>query len=392
MFESLRIKVDPKLPEAIYYQIAESLEKWIRDAEIPPDSKLPGMKALSEMAGVSGMTVERALKKLIDDGVCYRRPKRGTFVGDWDNSMRKLRRVCGILHCDDELEELGILESDQVAGPVYRGIKKEAFENGMEVIFLSEESLPFYLNNSEFEFNRVVMLGYRKLEPAASLARNFPGVPFVFVNYRPKNFETMPKNVYGVFSDDFAGGFEAGEELLRRGHRDLAVITVSITDSNYDRRVDGIRNALLVNGTSWKDDFLHTDEALFDPSIKDQLGMAHGLTEIILRERPEVSAIFCVNDIIASGVVDQLRLMGVQRVEVVGYDNAYPFLSIDRGFSTLRIDYERIGRRSIEVLTKRDIKYPKELRLPPVFLKRFCSDSYICESEEEGGTKTLSAG
>lgn len=64
----------------LYQQLAQSLRAHIDDGGIKPGGALPSERDLSEMAGLSRVTVRKGIKQLIDEGVVIRKQGSGTFV------------------------------------------------------------------------------------------------------------------------------------------------------------------------------------------------------------------------------------------------------------------------------------------------------------------------
>jgi GntR family transcriptional regulator len=66
--------------DPLYRQIAEDLERQIASGALPPGSKLPSEKALTERHDASRNTVREALKWLATSGKVVSKPGQGTFV------------------------------------------------------------------------------------------------------------------------------------------------------------------------------------------------------------------------------------------------------------------------------------------------------------------------
>lgn len=64
----------------LYLQLARSLRQHISDGGIRPGSALPSERDLSEMAGLSRVTVRKGIEQLIKEGVLIRKQGSGTFV------------------------------------------------------------------------------------------------------------------------------------------------------------------------------------------------------------------------------------------------------------------------------------------------------------------------
>lgn len=64
----------------LYLQLARSLREHISSGDIGPGGALPSERDLSEMAGMSRVTVRKAIEQLIEEGVLVRKQGSGTFV------------------------------------------------------------------------------------------------------------------------------------------------------------------------------------------------------------------------------------------------------------------------------------------------------------------------
>jgi DNA-binding GntR family transcriptional regulator len=67
-------------PEYIYRRVADHLAARIAAGEFPPDSMLPGERALAEAYGVALGTIRRAIEELTGRGLVVVLPAKGTFV------------------------------------------------------------------------------------------------------------------------------------------------------------------------------------------------------------------------------------------------------------------------------------------------------------------------
>jgi GntR family histidine utilization transcriptional repressor len=72
------LKLDGQGP--LYEQIRRALARPILDGRWTPGVKLPSEHELTTLTGASRMTVNKALHRMVDDGLIVRRRKAGTFV------------------------------------------------------------------------------------------------------------------------------------------------------------------------------------------------------------------------------------------------------------------------------------------------------------------------
>ena len=67
------------------YKIKDS----IRNFEV--DTKVHGERTYAEELGISYMTVRKAVENLVDDGVLYKIPRKGTYVASRKAMARKTK-------------------------------------------------------------------------------------------------------------------------------------------------------------------------------------------------------------------------------------------------------------------------------------------------------------
>jgi DNA-binding LacI/PurR family transcriptional regulator len=132
--------------------------------------------------------------------------------------------------------------------------------------------------------------------------------------------------------------------------------------------VDGLKQALGDNGVKLEAENM----ILFKKSgAEDNRDLGRRLAaDFFSGGAKDISAVFSPNDLIAAGVSDYLREAGINGVELCGYDNALPWISKDCGFSTVAVDYEKIGARAVSPMSKPSARAPKIVRVPPKLIPR----------------------
>lgn len=75
-----RLVIDPHGPEPSYKQLADLLRARITSGEIGPREPLPSITYLTGETGLAVGTVRRAIAVLVEEGLAYTVPGRGTFA------------------------------------------------------------------------------------------------------------------------------------------------------------------------------------------------------------------------------------------------------------------------------------------------------------------------
>jgi LacI family transcriptional regulator, galactose operon repressor len=114
--------------------------------------------------------------------------------------------------------------------------------------------------------------------------------------------------------DHAAGGEIAVNHLLGLGHRELALVTAEAEPEPCRERRSGAERQLRQGAASMV--------TLYQPTLTATAGQhaAHRLLDL----RPAPSAVFCANDLLAIGVVNELMRLGVKvpaEMAVIGYDD-----------------------------------------------------------------------
>lgn len=98
-----------------YYEIEQALRARIVDLE--PDAPLPSDAQLCREFGVSRMTARNAVQRLVQDGLVYRLPGRGTFVADYGTH----RHAGNLTNFTDEMRRRGHTPNSRL---LERGIRQ----------------------------------------------------------------------------------------------------------------------------------------------------------------------------------------------------------------------------------------------------------------------------
>lgn len=73
--------LDKTSPQPLYEQIKQYILERIESGEYAPNTKLPSERQLSDRFDVSRLTVSKAIKQMVQEGMLYTQIGKGTYVG-----------------------------------------------------------------------------------------------------------------------------------------------------------------------------------------------------------------------------------------------------------------------------------------------------------------------
>ncbi len=205
--------------------VYEGLSDQISDMK--SGDRMPTVRQLMQDFGVSQLTVMQALGQLESDGILTREPGQGYFVRDAGKADTDLLRIC-------------FMASDWPSKPVSE----------------LEEMLKTLGSTAKCQISRY------NYPVGGSFPSNFPVRDYDVVALIPEVNMLTPEFIYtvgtlpvpviicwvpisevrvnSVYGDPFMTGAEAASYLIRKGHRDLAVMVSSCMDSSViQARIEG---------------------------------------------------------------------------------------------------------------------------------------------------------
>lgn len=238
--------------------------------------------------------------------------------------------------------------NDAFYGPIIAGIVDSAAEQGLEVrvdvaaAAGGDASLLRLLASSGVE--PVFLVGIDGASVVDALVD--AGRPAVIVNGMDRSMR-LPS----VSPDYHFGAWKATRHLIDLGHRDILHVTHPYRET-IRRRIDGFRNALDEAGIGF-DPARH----VFDLGAPERMSMAAGeqVLAAIDARGALPDAIFCVNDIVALGVMRALQSRGLavpEDVSVMGFDGLPVGAYAAPALASMRIDRAALGRIALALLAE----------------------------------------
>jgi LacI family gluconate utilization system Gnt-I transcriptional repressor len=170
-------------------------------------------------------------------------------------------------------------------------------------------------------------------------------------------------------------GREVAQFLMQKGYRQFAIVRAE--DERADRRTTAFQDALSQQGLA----------TAFEVNVGASRSLKSGREAMarILKERPQVEAVFCSSDLLALGVMTEARARQISvpnDVAVMGFGDV-PFVAdMVPALTTVRINGGLIGTQAAGFLIDRAEGRPVEPRIVDVGFS-------IVERESTGLVKTL---
>ncbi|MGB2078578.1 MAG: LacI family DNA-binding transcriptional regulator [Vibrio sp.] len=185
------------------------------------------------------------------------------------------------------------------------------------------------------------------ITPAAQTqAENFElilnqGIPLIQL-MRQVDHEQVP----AVLADNYQGMYQAGLHLIEHGHTQIAFVGGDLDLSDYQQRLAGAKAAL------------QQHQLTFNPSWICATGTnrASGREAVrtLFSQQIRPTAILCFSDIVAYGVLSELREQGLHAgkdIAVVGFDNLSDSKLLSPPLSTVNVETKSLAQKTCHLLT-----------------------------------------
>lgn len=267
---------------------------------------------IAKLANVSAATVSRALanNEKISAASRERIQKIAEELGYRPNLVARNLRQKSSLMIGLILDDV----SDELSGFIARGVEDEARKNGFSVLLWNiQHELDSELAALDF-FTNLKLDGVILADTTLNAVEEFPHLkmPTVLINRTGSEEES----IHNVLTDDYAGGYDATEYLLKLNHKKIAFINGPFDWHASAKRLNGYYDALRDHHVEPRAEFVkHGD-------WYEESGYRLAKEILLLDDRP--TAIFASSDMIAIGVMDAAKELGLkipEDISIMGYDN-----------------------------------------------------------------------
>lgn len=240
-----------KMP--LYKQIQETIRTKIIAGELRPKDRVPSEQEIMEEYKVSKITVKNALTALADEGLVIRIQGKGTFVSPQPPASADSFLSQGMESGSNTGNFIGLIIPtmktrviQQLVDHIEFYIKEAGYQLVLHITRESsqEESRAIQHLTQSSEVKGLIVFPTEDETYNESLLRlSLDKFPFVFIDRYLRNIDT-----YRVISDNFGGSYETVSMLLRKGHRQIALISPDNTNTAIEDRTLGFERACIEHG------------------------------------------------------------------------------------------------------------------------------------------------
>lgn len=353
----------------LYEQIYESLKQDIKSAKYKVGDQVPSEKELSTYYNVSTITTKKALEKLANEGLVYRKRGRGTFVAENTSEVDHVKKD---LTSEKLLFGLVLTGFDESFGnDLIASLEEASLDKGF-IILRRSLSIPSREDKVirellEYGIDGLIIIPAKaehySLEILKMVVNKFP---LVLID---RSFKRLAATT--VSTDNKQAAKMGVDHLFDLGHENIGVLIPKDNDTTaiYDR-INGIIEAfaekkIVVNRELWCSDIKSPHPT--DGDLKKDIETIKNH----LKENPEITALFALEyniALLAKRAVEQLNLRVPEDISILCFDSP-PRNTLESNFTHIEQDEEVIGRLAISKLiemqkgdfTIEDIHVPAKL-------------------------------
>ncbi|MCL2487309.1 MAG: GntR family transcriptional regulator [Oscillospiraceae bacterium] len=327
------------------YQIVMNDVKYNIARQIyPPDKALPTEAALIKQYGFSKVTVQKAMRELVREGLIYRVVGKGTFVkSDPAAGAGKLPHFFVVLSFKDS-EMFKLLQ----------GIEEVMVKNKCLFSF-------FFVNNMDGENDDLAanldafLLRLSNLEPQGIICyppnsvdglrgyQEITGkkIPLILLD---KEFRQYPVNC--VVSDNYLGMYRLTRHLIDMGHTKIGYLSFAVSfGDTVEKRREGFLQCMRDSGMIHSESQIHARSHTVEdiPAALDAL----------LADNPGLTAVVCANDIIAAICYPLLQRKGLripEDISVCAFDGYDDGQKLNPPLTAMRQDLFEMGQYAAQAM------------------------------------------
>lgn len=246
---------------------------------------------------------------------------------------------------------LGLIIPDiqnQFYSSIVRGIEDMSYGNNYAVILCNSDENPekekFYLEVLRSESVDGIILPPIRQNGKFIKDLIKSGIPVICFDRKLSS-----QSIDTVVIDNEKGGYLATSHLIELGHRDIAVITSSLSISSFEDRFKGYKHALEDHGISINENYIKKGD-----HRSSEIGKQ--LTFELLRQNPRLTSLLIMNNQMTLGALEAINEHGLAipyDISIVGFDDMEWAKAISPPITVIKQPGYEMGRRVAELFFQR---------------------------------------
>ncbi|MGG5332243.1 LacI family DNA-binding transcriptional regulator [Enterococcus sp. AZ163] len=257
--------------------------------------------------------------------------------------------------------------SEQFTSGILQVLRDKLQENGYYLIICESDhqqarEMDLLKKLNQLGVEAIVFFTANQYSPEVIKQGRYLKTPILFVD------RGLNQGYYGsILVEEEIGACKAIEWLIRRGNQKIAILTEDATTYHLNERFLGYKRALKEANLPFLVELVQKVPLTIE-------GGYHGTTQLI-HSQPDVSAIFCVDDMVALGCYQAIYDMEKQLyrdIDMVGFDGGAMTKLVRPKIRSVKQPLEQFGAILSEKI-KKVILYPNE-RITDVMLDTVFED------------------
>lgn len=351
--------------DAQFQMVCTRLLEYIKEQGLAAGSRLPSERSFEQMWNVSRPTINKAIACLAAQGHVQRVGNRLTVAAP--ASLQKSAPAIHVLCPHVEYQRATLVRHDLVES-AYDGA---AYHNSNVIPLLAHsaeeqrEQLRALLTSGQCEGFVMWPLAHADIQDILHQIHQ-KGIPFVVCDQDMGEFDFV-----GI--DNENGAAMAVSHLAELGHTELAYLSDSLAVPTLVQRKNGYQQACYTHRL-----LSSIDRIIEVPSITPET--SHDALRQLRARHPDVTAVFCSNDLLALNLIRIAQETGLripEQLSIVGFDDIDASSLTAPTLTTIAQDFRQQGIIATTLLFQRlmdkerhQAAAPCRLRLYPRFVKR----------------------
>lgn len=336
--------IEKSSPIPLYKQLKKIIENQIKSGEKKPVEMISSEKEFCAIHGISQITVRKAIFELVNEGVLYRIPGKGTFVAHEEHGTRASSKL--------KTDNVGFVisrEHDPIFSNtfysyIFSGVEEESRAHGYNLIYqVLDEKLMFdpsaFKLIADRKVDGLLLVG----EMSHSFISNLKAkdIPVVLVDHFIDG-----SGLDSVVTDNLKGTSEMIKYLADLGHKQIGFLGSSLEHGSFMERFEGYKAALKKNHLEYNEDYVQTG----------LLWNGYGVMEKMFKLPKLPTAVFACNDLMAIRAMTAIHDKGLNvpdDISIAGFDDIDTGSQINPPLTTVRVQKEEMGKVGVRRLIQR---------------------------------------